>query len=272
MDNDRDGEKIAEAEEWIPPRIRVYERFRQGGFSGLLVGSAPDETGQEYRPPSVEMFMKNNHHLLTLAGVFAAVVVYFLQLTDDPDIPIFLGMFGGAVMFSITIIIILKNAFIAFLRTLRGAVVHAALYLIIIAALIYISAAMIWYFGRYPAIASHISVHMWGLFVIPFFIWGSFKMEKRGAILPTPPVQLGPITEFIYYMSGPIAILLMLPVVLLILGSSFEAQFISIWTAVPGTEVLITFIIFALLTIAVALFAIITQLTVDIASKLWNSK
>lgn len=285
MEDNGTSEKDTETKAWTPPRIWAYERFHEGGVFGLLSASVIDETGQEYPPPSVEDFLNRNYKFLTLAGVFAAVVVYFSQLTDVPNRAITLGMVGGGAMFGIVLAMVLKHSFIAFLRgVMSGSVVHAMLYSMISFWLGLISISMIIYFSRHSAVAfSALDNVLQFMFLIVIMVVGFERIERKGRIIPPPPVQLGPKTESVYYSSGLIAMLLFVLIAVMI--PVFWERFISFWTTVPLAEdystylknspflqMLLTFSVFILLTIAVALCAIITHFAVRVTTKLWDSK
>lgn len=207
MSDREEGEKGTEATEWTPPLNRLFNRYRQDGVFSLLIALI-DESWETEPPPALETFLKDNSTVLVIIGVFAAVIVYLLELNNGQIETLVKGMVAGAVLFGIVVGILLKNTYMAFMKAYAArSFFYSFIYMVIAMSITYMGLAMLMFFRQYPSIAGS---------TIDFLLIGGTIMAIFSVVFLhpkflDPPDSFGFAPSLVYSSSGLIAASLLLP-------------------------------------------------------------
>lgn len=272
---ENEGENEAEAETKKSPRTEVNENPPQSSIIRLLVAPInyyETKASSVSKPLAPSVFLDQNYKFLAIVGVFAALVVYFSQLSDTPSRPIIVGMIGGAIMFGIALIVVLHHTLIALAQSVMyRSVRHLILYIHILISLIFIAIAMMTFFGRYQ---TAVFVVFDALLAIVFVgVYALFAWY--GTIVVPLPIKLDPMVEWIFrnsFVIGPAIVF-----ILIIFWEPFSYVRINLpilselYTTINAVDsVFITvieiFLVLTLSSIAVAAISVISQLIIDVIS------
>lgn len=229
-------------------------------------------------PPSIQRFLRRNYPFLTISGVFIALVVYFARLTSNPNEAIIGGMIGGAIMFGIAIAVVLRNVIIGILWSIiYGSLSRTASYFTTFLSLLFITLALIAFFGTYSKVAVDIIDSILAVVILSTLVGISTSMPiqkeektESDVIDIQIPIQEGSFASFVFRNSWRIS-------AFILIGAFLASQRFLNLIIIPYLSVyvdfleqidmllfmiILTFIIITIGTLVLALITVATHLSV----------
>lgn len=246
MEDREEGEEETETDDWTPPVNRLFERVRQDGILRSFTIFI-DESWKTEPPPAIETFLKENSTILVITGIFAAVIVYLLELSNGQTETLVKGMVAGAVLFGIALGILLKNTYIAFSKAyVSRSFFYSFMYIVIAFSITYMGLAMLMFFRQYPTIA----VSTIDILLVSGFLMALLSVALLQPNIHNPPNSLGFVASKVYSASGLIAYLILTPALYyfefydyllesnFLILTSISVMWILLWVAIAGFVVL----------------------------------
>ncbi|WP_418286351.1 hypothetical protein [Halorubrum sp. DTA46] len=225
-------------------------------------------------PQSVEAFIQQNYRLITVSGVFAAIIVYLSNLTETTGRPIIFGMVGASILFGITAIIITDNAVVEFTKSFRqDDKLSAFSYFSIALALFLISYALASALSYRQAIAIEaIDLFVGQILFLGFILLMRHNIgsDSKEDVDHKYEIELGNYTHWLVRKSlqiaGVLSIILLLSDIILFDGIMFNL--IGIDSNSTALAVLIPILLISLITFLIISISIISHRVYLSASKL----